>query len=267
MAPHTHENVYVIPNSPSMLDSTIANTLSGDYDLICVGFGPASLSIAVALHDGGVQARVLFIERQQQFAWHEGMLLPGTHMQISYLKDMATFRNPQSHFTFLNYLHTNNRLVAFTNQSTFYPLREEFNDYLSWCAAHFDDYVHYGEEVTGVAPASQGTPIKSWKVQSRKVGSQETVEYTARHVVVAIGGKANIPEEFLNKKRVIHSSQYMCEVKKMLPNKDAAYNLAILGGGQSAVEIFQDLGERYPQAKTSLILRQPALRPSDDSPL
>lgn len=266
MSSNTHQNEYNAPNLHNMARSLTDNP-SDSYDLICVGFGPASLSIAVALHDQGVQARVLFIERQQQFAWHEGMLLPGTHMQISYLKDMATFRDPRSNFTFLNYLHANNRLVAFTNQSTFYPLREEFNDYLCWCAAHFDDYVHYSEEVTAISPASEATPVKSWKVQSRKVGSQTPIEYTARHVVVAVGGKANIPAEFLNKKRVIHSSRYMCEINNLLPNKDAPYNVAVLGGGQSAVEIFQDLGGRFPQAKTSLILRQPALKPSDDSPL
>lgn len=233
-----------------------------------MGFGPASLSIAVALHDQGIQARVLFIERQQQFAWHEGMLLPGTHMQISYLKDMATFRNPRSNFTFLNYLHANDRLVAFTNQSSFYPLREEFNDYLCWCAAHFNDYVHYGEEVTSVNAVETGSsPIKSWKIQSKDVQSGKVHEYKARNVVVAVGGKANIPEKFEDKKNVIHSSRYLCEVGKALPNKDAPYNLAVLGGGQSAVEIFQDLQNRFPNSKTSLVIREPALKPSDDSPL
>lgn len=59
------------------------------HDLICVGFGPASLAIAIALHDaleaGGSTLRthepkVRFLERQQRFAWHAGMLLPGAKM-------------------------------------------------------------------------------------------------------------------------------------------------------------------------------------------
>ncbi|KAI7031412.1 hypothetical protein KC364_g8664, partial [Hortaea werneckii] len=53
------------------------------HDLVCVGFGPASLAIAVALHDiledGQPRLRtyspkVRFLEKQQQFRWHAGML-------------------------------------------------------------------------------------------------------------------------------------------------------------------------------------------------
>ena len=108
-------------------------------DLVCVGFGPASLAIAVALHDaldkgelalGTSTPKVRFLERQQQFAWHAGMLLPGAKMQITFIKDMATLRNPRSEFTFLNYLHENNRLVSFTNLGTFLPHRIEYEDYM-----------------------------------------------------------------------------------------------------------------------------------------
>ena len=108
--------------------------LQNQYDLVCIGFGPASLAIAIALHDRGVKSRVLYIEKQRGFVWHGGMLLPNTRMQISFLKDLATLRDPRSKFTFLNYLKTKNRLVPFTNLSTFLPLREEYNDYMSWCA-------------------------------------------------------------------------------------------------------------------------------------
>ena len=58
------------------------------FDLVCVGFGPASLAIAVALYDLSISAKVLFLERQPHFAWHAGMLLPGARMQISFLKDV-----------------------------------------------------------------------------------------------------------------------------------------------------------------------------------
>ena len=59
------------------------------FDLICVGFGPASLAIAVALRDLQISAKILFLERQPRFAWHAGMLLPGARMQISFLKDVT----------------------------------------------------------------------------------------------------------------------------------------------------------------------------------
>ncbi len=107
------------------------------YDLVCVGFGPASLAIAVALHDaleaGTLRAapRVLFLEQQSRFSWHAGMLLPGAKMQISFLKDLSTLRDPTSQFTFLNYLHQQGRLVEFTNLGTFLPARAEYEDYLA----------------------------------------------------------------------------------------------------------------------------------------
>ena len=101
-------------------------------DLICIGFGPASLAIAVALHDALENGnpvlstrtpKIRFLERQRQFAWHAGMLLPGTKMQITFVKDLATLRNPRSEFTFLNYLHRKGRLAVFTNLGTFLQQR------------------------------------------------------------------------------------------------------------------------------------------------
>ncbi|KAA8905683.1 L-lysine 6-monooxygenase (NADPH-requiring)-domain-containing protein [Sphaerosporella brunnea] len=243
---------------------------SPPYDLICVGFGPASLSIAVALRDQRVNARVLFLERQTEFAWHCGMLLPDTRMQISFMKDMATFRNPRSQFTFLSYLHANNRLVPFTNLGTFYPLREEFNDYLKWCASHFDDFVQYGEEVVSVSPPETASgAIKTWNVSSRSVLTGEVSTFAAKNVIIAIGGVGKIPAQFpqrLYNNRVLHSSSYAIHTPRLLPGRDAPYKIAVVGAGQSAVEIYTDLQGRYPNCKTTLFVRQSALRPSDDSP-
>ncbi|KAF8241740.1 FAD/NAD(P)-binding domain-containing protein [Wilcoxina mikolae CBS 423.85] len=241
------------------------------YDLICVGFGPASLSIACALRDQRINARVLFLERQTQFAWHCGMLLPDTRMQITFMKDMATFRDPRSKFTFLNYLHSKDRLVSFSNLGTFYPLREEFNDYLKWCAAHFEDFVSYGEEVLEVSPQPADTKgqVKTWLVASRNAVSGEISTFEAKHVIIAVGGAPKIPAQFpqrLYGTRVIHSSSYSISIPRILPNRDAPYNVAVVGGGQSAVEIFSDIQSRFPNSKTTLFLRQSALKPSDDSP-
>jgi L-ornithine N5-monooxygenase len=194
------------------------------------------------------------------------MLLPGSRMQISFLKDMATFRDPQSSFTFLNYLHANNRLVSFTNTGTFYPLREEYNDYLSWCSAHFGRCVQYSEEVVVVVPEGQA-PVESWSVVSRNTITGQESRFFARHVVVAVGGEANIPAEYRGRERVIHSSRYMRDIHSLLQDKDAPIRAAVIGGGQSAVEIYRDLQSRYPNSRTYLVLRQQTLRPADDSPL
>ena len=241
------------------------------YDLVCVGFGPASLAIAIALWDRGVQARAVFLERQRNFSWHAGMLLPNARMQISFLKDLATLRNPRSKFTFINYLRCKNRLVSFSNLSTFLPLREEYNDYMTWCAAHFDPYVRYGEEVVSIGAQRVGNgPVQSWSVVSKNVDTGEQTCISARHIVVALGGKPRIPPALSGRDLapvVVHSSTYTTAVPQRLTNKNRPYNLAVVGGGQSAAEIFNDLPSKYPKCKVTLFTGASALKPSDDSPL
>ena len=240
-------------------------------DLVCVGFGPASLAIAIALHDREIKARVLYIERQRSFTWHAGMLLPNARMQISFLKDLATLRDPRSKFTFVNYLKSKNRLVAFTNLSTFLPLREEYNDYMSWCASHFEQDVQYGQETVSISPTENPNgPIRSWQVVSRNVETNEISTVTAKNVVVAIGGKPRIPPAFSTAELdcgVVHSSLYSIAVPRILTDTNKAYNLAVIGGGQSSAEIFNDLQSRYPNSYTTLFTGASALKPSDDSPL
>ncbi|KAI0105048.1 L-lysine 6-monooxygenase (NADPH-requiring)-domain-containing protein [Nemania sp. FL0031] len=249
------------------------------HDLICVGFGPASLAIAVALHDS-VEAgklpgansstlpKVLFLEKQQRFAWHAGMLLPGAKMQISFIKDMATLRDPTSKFTFLNYLHQNGRLVEFTNLSTFLPARVEYEDYLRWCASSFDDVVRYGSEVISVTPElAAASPVSQFTVASRNVKTGAVVTHRAKNVLFAIGGQPSIPKGLpSNHPRVIHSSQYAHLVPKILNQRDAPYRVAVVGAGQSAAEIFNNIQNLYPNSQTALVMRSEFLKPSDDSP-
>lgn len=246
-------------------------TVQDHYDLVCIGFGPASLAVAIALHDSGVKARVIYIERQRHFIWHAGMLLPNARMQISFLKDLATLRDPTSKFTFINYLKSKNRLVAFTNLSTFLPFREEYNDYMTWCADHFADCVAYGHETVSVVPMeNRNGPIKSWQVLSEDIDTHHMVAVTARQVIVAVGGKPKLPPGLSNSDselRIIHSSAYAREAPRLLDETHKAYNLAVVGGGQSAAEIFNDLQNRYPCSTITLYTGASALKPSDDSPL
>lgn len=255
------------------------------YDLICVGFGPASLAIAIALHDAldtrlsgpspplspaAKQPKVCFLEKQKQFQWHAGMFLPGSKMQISFIKDLATMREPRSDFTFLNYLKAQGRLLSFSNLGTFLPSRLEFEDYMRWCAARFENVVAYGQEVQEVqevtAHSSSGL-VDSFLVRSRDQATGRVSTRRARHVVIAVGGKPRLPPGFPQTDRIMHSSAYCTTLPGLLKNPSSPYHIAVLGGGQSAAEIFHDLSQRYPNAKTTLILKDSALRPSDDSPL
>ncbi|KAJ5218326.1 L-ornithine N(5)-monooxygenase [Penicillium cinerascens] len=248
------------------------------HDLLCVGFGPASLAIAIALHDAmdpalnrsapaGFKPKVCFLERQKQFAWHSGMLVPGSRMQISFIKDLATLRDPRSSFTFLNYLHNKNRLIHFTNLGTFLPARMEFEDYMRWCAQRFENVVSYGEEVVEVVPGGKTDgKVDFFIVRSRNTETGEISSRKARKVVVALGGKAKMPPGFPHDQRIMHSSKYCTTLPKVLKDEAKPYHIAVVGSGQSAAEIFHDLQRRYPNSRTTLILRDTALRPSDDSP-
>lgn len=81
------------------------------HDVVGIGFGPANLALAIALEEHNESARrdqavtALFLERQPSFGWHRGMLIDGATMQVSFLKDLATLRNPTSRFGFVPYLH------------------------------------------------------------------------------------------------------------------------------------------------------------------
>jgi L-ornithine N5-oxygenase len=269
----------MVPRAPQSERSLLRPTGSDEmHDLLCVGFGPASLAIGIALNDAmdpalgarsAFKPRVCFLEKQNQFAWHSGMLVPGSRMQISFMKDLATLRDPRSSFTFLNYLHHKNRLIHFTNLGTFLPARMEFEDYMRWCAKRFENVVNYGEEVVEVVPGQTDASgvVDYFTVVSRNTGTGEISSRNARKVVIAIGGKAKMPPGFPQDPRIMHSSKYCTALPQMLNDDMAPYNIAVVGSGQSAAEIYHDLHRRYPNSRTTLILRDSALRPSDDSPL
>lgn len=94
--------------------SDMAQARPGDtrliHDLIGIGFGPSNVAMAIALseHNARVGAEEAvtahFFEQQPCFGWHRGMLIDDATMQVSFLKDLVTLRNPASEFSFLCYL-------------------------------------------------------------------------------------------------------------------------------------------------------------------
>ncbi|MWL86923.1 MULTISPECIES: lysine N(6)-hydroxylase/L-ornithine N(5)-oxygenase family protein [unclassified Cupriavidus] len=237
------------------------------HDLIGVGFGPSNVALAIALEEqcaGQQRPDAFFIEKQPAFAWHPDMLLDNSHMQISFLKDLATLRNPASRFTFIGYLHQKGRLQDFINLKTFFPSRHEFNDYLSWAASHFQGQCAYGEEVVEVTPEHRDGEVALLRVRSRTADG-ETRERLGRNLVVGVGGSPNIPDSFRalrDDARVLHSSQYL----RRIAQHAAPRRIAVIGAGQSAAELFMDLHGRYPEAQIDLVVRAHAIRPSDNSP-
>lgn len=108
------------------MNSSVA---SKSYDLVGIGFGPSNLSIAIQAKELGFfdKSKIQFLEKKGKFSSHPDMLLPNSYMQIHFLKDLISLDNPQSKYTFINFLKTNDRLLDFINQGISYPTRIEFN--------------------------------------------------------------------------------------------------------------------------------------------
>jgi L-ornithine N5-oxygenase len=242
------------------------------HDVVGVGFGPSNLALAIALDEAlrqrGAALSHHFVEKQPGFTWHGGMLLPDSDMQISFLKDLVSLRDPTSPLTFVNYLHQKGRLEAFINRKTFFPSRVEFNDYLGWVAARFAGHCSYGEEVTAVEPETAQGIVTGLRVRSRAVSGGETVRRT-HNLVVATGGSPRIPAAFArlrSESRVVHSSGYLDRIHGLGLARRPSARVAVIGGGQSAAEITLDLHGRFPQLGIDLIYRGYALKPADDTP-
>lgn len=246
------------------------NTPESMYDFIGAGFGPSNIALAIALQEADLKSKPLkhcFIEKQDRFQWHGGMLLDDTRMQISFMKDLVTIRNPRSQYTFLNYLHEKGRLEDFINLKTFYPSRQEFNDYLSWVAAHFNDQCHYGESLQSVRPVIENDQVVA--VETCSVDSTgETVVRQGRNLILGIGGRASIPEIFtgLDSKRILHSSQYLNRIDEARRQLGSNPRIAVVGAGQSAAEIYLNLVNTVPGSSVNMIYRAGSLRPADSSP-
>ncbi|MGW2677759.1 lysine N(6)-hydroxylase/L-ornithine N(5)-oxygenase family protein [Streptomyces sp. NPDC001436] len=240
------------------------------YDVVGIGFGPSNMSLAIALKEHGAGApqhpvRSHFFERQPTFGWHRNMLLPSTTMQISFLKDLATFRNPMSRFSFVSYLHASNRLVQFVNNQSFIPTRQEFHQYLEWAAAGLSDQVTYGAEVTSIRPvtgAGARTPdLLEIEVRS---GDGAVSVVTARNVVVSTGLVPRLPKGVTSGERVWHSSEFLSRFNALDPG--GLNSVAVVGAGQSAAEVTRFLYDSLPHAEVRAVIPSYGYSVADDTP-
>ncbi|WP_409180140.1 lysine N(6)-hydroxylase/L-ornithine N(5)-oxygenase family protein [Amycolatopsis sp. VS8301801F10] len=235
------------------------------YDVVGVGFGPSNLALAIALaeHNAGPGETVTahFLERQPRFGWHRGMLIDTATMQVSFLKDLVTMRNPASAFTFLNYLHEKGRLVDFINHKTLFPLRVEFHDYFEWAAAKVDDLVSYGSEVVSVEPVRDGGEIAFFDVRAEVDG--EIAELRARNLVLGTGLRAKLPDGVVAGERIWHNSELLHRVES-LRGTDAR-RFVVIGAGQSAAEVAALLHDEFPRAEVCAVFARYGYSPADDS--
>ncbi len=244
----------------------------GIFDVVGIGFGPANLALAIAITEYNAQpdvhpVRALFLERQPRFGWHRGMLIDDATMQVSFLKDLVTLRNPTSDFSFLSYLHSADRLVDFINQKSLFPLRVEFHDYLEWAAARFADEVRYGHEVVEVTPVVDAGAVELLDVTARRADGTTTTVRT-RNLVFGMGLTPHLPDGVTLSERVWHNRDLLdrVELLRRSTTSPPPVRFAVVGAGQSAAEVTKYLHDTFPHAEVCGVFSRYGYSPSDDSP-
>lgn len=207
------------------------------YDVVGIGVGPFNLGLACLLQPIG-DLKCLFLERNEEFSWHPGMLLENATLQTPFLSDLVTLADPTSEFSFLNYLKQKGRIYSFysfliTTQQ-FVLLRNDFNQYCQWAARRLDSLA-FGREVDRVE-FDEGSGL--YLVRSRDVRTGEHATHRARRLVLASGTAPWVPEFCEpHRERIVHTASYMDNRDRLRSKK----SITIVGSGQSAAEVYYDL--------------------------
>lgn len=264
--------VTLMKDAPWAQRESIRQTDTAAFDVVGVGLGPSNLALAIAIDehnskDADRPLSVRFLERQPSFGWHKGMLLEDTTMQVTFLKDLVTLRNPTSSRTFVNYLHQHGRLAAFINQRDFFPSRIEFHDYLEWAAGSIRDSVTYGRCVVSISPEHGANgEVQSFAITSQDASSGDALEtLTATNVVLGTGIVPRLPDGVEQSATVWHSSQLLLNVSGRRQEHQPE-TVAIVGSGQSAAEAAAFLHHQFPEAEILCLMSKYGYTPADDSP-
>lgn len=221
-------------------------------DLAGVGVGPFNLSLAALLAPlPGVTSR--FFDRRRAFAWHPGMMLPGTRMQTSFLKDLVTPVSPTSPYSFLAYLVAHGRFYRFLHAEFPRVRRAEFADYLRWVAEQLPN-LSFGRNVVEIDFDHHGFSL----------GFDDGHRIRSKHLAVGTGVVPYIPTwaHMHMGQDCLHNSHYMGSDLQLHGRR-----VSIIGGGQSGAEIFLDIlsGTHGRPEEVTWISRRPNLEPLDET--
>jgi L-ornithine N5-oxygenase len=229
-----------------------------------IGAGPANLALAVALEECGspeLAEGAMILEQHEDVKWQRNLLLPWVRSQVSYVKDLVTLRNPRSRFSFLNFMHERGELDEFVNLGTFNPFRWQLSAYQQWVA---DSLEHV--RVRYNAHAEQILPIhaEDGQVLGFVVSLSDGDPMLCRDLVVGGGRDANVPEVFrgLPAARVVHSTEYGSRIATAvgLARPRKPLRPVVIGGAQSAAEMFMALHQDAPGSCPTMLLRSIGLK-------
>jgi L-ornithine N5-oxygenase len=237
-------------------------------DILGIGFGPTNLALAIAVEEQNTAGRCAtitakFLERKPKFSWHPGMLLTEATMQVSFLKDLATLRNPTSSFGFLSYLHAKGRLVEFINHKILFPSRLEFHDYLQWSAGQVDQMACYGLRMLSARPVAQDGLVTHFEVLAQQDQRPGTTVWRTRNLVLAPGLAPSMPAGLRASSRIWHSDTLLDRLSGLVATPR---RFVVLGAGQSAAETVSHLHKSFPEAEVCAVFSRFGYSQADDSP-
>ena len=223
--------------------------------MIGIGIGPFNLGLAALIEPvAGVNA--LFFDQSESFDWHPGLMLPNATLQVPFMADLVTLADPTNKYSFLNYCKQTNRLYPFYIREHFNILRKEYNCYCQWVARQLSN-CRFGYEVIGIRYVKE-----LYEVTVRRSKSNKPETCYAKRLALGTGTQPYIPAFIDKLPGVIHTSQYLMHKEQL----QHCGSVAVIGSGQSAAEIFQDL---LPAAQQGLQLswftRSPRFYPMEYS--
>jgi L-ornithine N5-oxygenase len=236
-----------------------------EVELLAIGAGPSNLALAIAIDElapEDLARNTLVIERDENISWQRGMLLPEALSQVSFLKDLVTLRDPMSRFSFINYLHAGGRLNDFVNMGSFVPFRVELAGYFQWAANSLSRVrLECGRHCVSVEPRrGPNGDVERWVV---RLADGSVI--SCRYLSIGAGRDANIPDVFagLPTALVIHSTQYLQRIGEL--SKDLPTRAAVIGGAQSAAEMFLAVQNDLPLSRPTMIMRSIGLNGYENS--
>lgn len=203
------------------------------FHLAGIGIGPFNLGFAALSNK--LDMKTIFFDQSPSFDWHRGLMIEGSTLQVPFLADLVSPVDPTSPFSYINYIVKTGKLFKFCIKESFYVTRTEYNEYCRWVVSQLPQ-LRFSHRVESVEYNIQ---LNAYEISVHDLIGRSTKTYFARKLVLGTGTIPVIPSfaKDCTHERVFHSSQYLYRRAYIKPNS----TIAIIGSGQSAAEIFQEL--------------------------
>lgn len=174
-------------------------------------------------------------------------------MQTCCIKDLVSLAEPTSPYSFLNYLHINNKIFQFLNKSSFIITRKEFSAYVQWVSRNLP-HINRGILVENIL----------YKNDTFEVNTN-TQTYYAKNISISIGRDKFLLDnaKSLLSEKVFHGLDYLFKENKVIDSK----RIILIGGGQTSAEIFIDIMNDFTKVEEiTWVTRRNNFLPLDNSP-